>query len=315
MKIVTLLILLFSALDILQPNTQSSLNVCGRDIEIDSYYFECINGHRFNHRGLLWIRHMSKVEKIYLENLHINRNLAEIIFFYIKNNKQIKEIILINTTIKEIPFEKLKGISVLIIEKSPIENINKINEIINPTEILLSDTKIENIKSLKKSFNLTSLILSNNQISDISPLKGMRIKSLLLQERKVKNISPIGHIKELNSLTIFDLDIHNLDPLKENRSIEHLYISNIHLDDLSVLSGWNQLKTLKLERLSNIGLQPIKRLNNLQTLSLVDISIKDLSPLYKMTWLKEIDLTGATYPKGQLEALRVALPTTKITIK
>ena len=148
-----------------------------------------------------------------------------------------------------------------------------------------------------KGMKLTSLVCYHTQVSDLSPLKNLRLSNLDLWDTPVANLSPLKDMK-LTTLACPNTGVADLTPLK-NMPLTSLYLWQTPVRDLA------PLKDMPLTRLDCGGLQvsdlsPLKDLK-LTYLQLWSTPVADLSPLKDMK-LTELHCQGT--PVSDLTPLK-----------
>ncbi len=150
-----------------------------------------------------------------------------------------------------------------------------------------------------KDMKLTSLVCAGTQVSDLSPLKGMKLKELNVWYTQVSDLSPLQGM-ELTILGCGGTQVSNLAPLT-GMNLTELNIWGTPVSDLSPLKGMrlttlacggtkvSDLSPLKEMRLTNLAcdhtpvsdLAPLRDMK-LRILSCENTQVSDLSPLKDM---------------------------------
>ncbi len=185
----------------------------------------------------------------------------------------------------------------------------------------IQEADFHNVKSITdisflKGHPLKKLSLSHTQVSDLSPLAGMKLESLNLDQAvKVSDLSPIKGmpIKELN---LINLRISDISSLKD-MPLESLYLWNAPVQDISALKGMplNELflinskvkdlspligiplKKLLLEASNEVkDISALKSMNTLECLTLPNNPSVDIRLLRSMENIRILDYTGGNWP-------------------
>ena len=131
-----------------------------------------------------------------------------------------------------------------------------------------------------KDMKLTSLVLRQVPVSDLSPLKDMKLTSLSLIQTHVSDLAPLKDNATIITLNVSGLKLSDLSPLKDNRTLTTLNVHSTKVTDLSPLKD-TLLTSLNFGRTGVKDLSPLKGLK-LTTLKFVETGVEDLSPLKGM---------------------------------
>lgn len=277
---------------------------------------------------------------ITISNSHIDDKMLQEIFSQVTNYESTVSIDIENVPIVNVEaffyFKNLESISFFSV---PLQSINGISVLNKLKSISLHKTKVSDLKPLSGFVCLDYLSISRSPVSDITPLMGMNIKNLNIGHTNIINIEPVLYIENIRYLNIDNLKLPEIakEILSKMDSLEVLSMINVNFEDLSFLKSLHDLKSLDTNKQEIKNLDFIEHAVHLEYLNITESTIEDLSsinrytkmkklyfggstiydltPLYTMTWLEEIDLTDAKYPKGQLEALKAALPKTNISVR
>lgn len=133
--------------------------------------------------------------------------------------------------------------------------------------------------------------LVNSKVRDLSPLAALKqLNSLSINTYHIKNLDQIKDLKQLESLSLYNLDSNkDMDFLKHMPNLNHIGISRSDIEDYAFLYSLPKLNSLYISNgikdLSFLG-----GLTNLEYLNLSSNSIEDLSPISELTNLKELDV-------------------------
>ncbi len=116
------------------------------------------------------------------------------------------------------------------------------------------------------------------------------ITDLDLRGKELEDISALGILENLTSLTLSDNRISDITPLSGLTNLEMLDLSRNSLEDISALGNLTNLTALGLSdnKISNVA--PLTALSSLKSLYLAGNEISDISPLAKMSGLETLSL-------------------------
>ena len=161
---------------------------------------------------------------------------------------------------------------------------------------------ISDLSLLSQMPNLTTLYLCNQaDLSDLSPLKGLPLRNLYLCDNQIRELSPLGELRDLETLYIAGNPWTDLSPLASLENLRRLNLDSWDfgrpIDSLEPLAG------LKLESLSAGNLapagrdwEPLARLENLDTLWLWDPPEEALEALGRCASLRSLHLGNLSAP-------------------
>lgn len=138
--------------------------------------------------------------------------------------------------------------------------------------------KVTDISPLRALSGLKLLDCASGGLSDLSPLKGMSLALLVIDNTYVADLSPLQGMKLVN-LSCYSANVADLSPLKD-LPLSVLNIGANRVSDLSPLAGM-PLTQLTLASTLVTDLTPLKGMP-LEAISLDCIRVKDLSPLSGM---------------------------------
>ena len=217
---------------------------------------------------------------------------------------------------------------------------------ISPEEMekILSQKKIDEKKDEQREFKITPEMIANakisgqislefKNISDLSPLKGMPIERIGLNETQVTDLSPLKgmpiRIIYLNGTQITDLSplkgmpinnivlghstVSDLSPLK-GMPIRIIYLSGTQITDLSPLKGM-PIEEINLSNTQVADLSPLKGMP-IEEIGLNETQVTDLRPLkgmpIRIIYLSGTQITDLSPLKG-MPIKSILLAYTKVT--
>ncbi|MBA4056517.1 MAG: hypothetical protein C0490_17510, partial [Marivirga sp.] len=161
---------------------------------------------------------------------------------YIHYFKNVREVILSGTKLKEVPeLESLPLIKVLFLSNSAVEDINP-------------------LKNLKR---LRDLSLNKLNITDLSALQDLPLIELNLEHTKVRDLKSVSEIVTLEKLNISYTKISSGEALVNLTGLRSLNISGSAITYLSFLDRIKWLKELAIYGLETDNYEPLFRSTNI----------------------------------------------------
>lgn len=121
-----------------------------------------------------------------------------------------------------------------------------------------------------------------------SKLRGMTF--LVLNEKDIKDLTPIGDLDQLQWLHLYGNRIEDLSPLKRLSKLKDLVLDNNHITDVSPLRDLITLQELYVGRNKVTNVEAIGALKKLYILNLSGNQIKDVNSLSGLSALMVLDL-------------------------
>ncbi|MEH7025462.1 leucine-rich repeat domain-containing protein [Bacillus wiedmannii] len=181
------------------------------------------------------------------------------------------------------PLIEMKNVKSLYLSGNQIEDVTALAKMEQLDYLNLANNKITNVAPLSALKNVTYLTLAGNQIEDIKPLYSLPLKDLVLTRNKVKDLSGIDQMKQLNKLFIGKNQIEDVTPLAKMTQLTELDLPNNELKDITPLSNQVNLQKLDLEANYISDLSPVSKLNKLVYLSFVANEIRDVRPVIELS--------------------------------
>lgn len=181
------------------------------------------------------------------------------------------------------PLIEMKNVKSLYLSGNQIEDVTALAKMEQLDYLNLANNKITNVAPLSALKNVTYLTLAGNQIEDIKPLYSLPLKDLVLTRNKVKDLSGIDQMNQLNKLFIGKNQIEDVTPLAKMTQLTELDLPNNELKDITPLSNLVNLQKLDLEANYISDLSPVSKLNKLVYLSFVANEIRDVRPVIELS--------------------------------
>ncbi|WP_084157991.1 leucine-rich repeat domain-containing protein [Bacillus manliponensis] len=240
-----------------------------------------------------------------LEFLTITRaNIKDLTFF--SNLKQVKKLAIRSSGIEDVtPLTKMDNLEYLDLSSNKISNVAPLSEMKNVKSLFLSGNQIEDITALSKMEqletlniannkvsnvaplsglkNLTYLSLSGNQIEDITPLYTLPLTDLIATRNKIKDISGIHQLNQLEDLSLGKNQIEDVTPISQMSHLKVLELDNNEIKDIASLSKLANLEKINLEANYISDLSPISKLEKLIYVNFVANEIRDVRPVVELS--------------------------------
>ncbi|EJV88306.1 NEAT domain-containing leucine-rich repeat protein [Bacillus cereus] len=181
------------------------------------------------------------------------------------------------------PLIEMKNVKSLYLSGNQIEDVTALAKMEQLDYLNLANNKITNVAPLSALKNVTYLTLAGNQIEDIKPLYSLPLKDLVLTRNKVKDLSGIDQMNQLNKLFIGKNQIEDVTPLAKMTQLTELDLPNNELKDITPLSSLVNLQKLDLEANYISDLTPVSNLKKLVFLSFVANEIRDVRPVVELS--------------------------------
>ena len=167
--------------------------------------------------------------------------------------------------------------------------------------IQLNDSlSFDSLMAIKPDFNLLdTLIIEEDSLfirgermyADIKSL--MAEKEIVLQASdSIHTLDPLEKFNTLKTLVLTDCPVDDISPIRSLLSLEELDISGSLISDLDDLNYLNELRVLKMNRTSIGDMTVATNWNSLEELYLANASLIDLAFLADLSGLKKLDLSG-----------------------
>jgi len=162
----------------------------------------------------------------------------------------------------------------------------------------LGFTRVTDLSPLE-GMKLEFLVLENVPVSDISIIRGMPLRILKLQNSRVSDFSVLQGMA-LEQLNVLNLPFSDL-ALVKNMPLEILWLTATQVADLSDIPS-RRLVSLDIESTSVSNLEPLATVTSLRRLNIANTPISDVMPLQNLL-LERIVLSPERIRTG-MEGLR-----------
>lgn len=205
--------------------------------------------------------------------------------------------------------ENMDTLSYFALNHHYIKDLEGIQYLKNLKNLYLTGAEITDYHLLKTLDKLESLALIFNGVKpgaiaisgeaqndfsmDISEIcKLPHIKKLTLSQDRIKDLSPLGQLKNLEYLDLSADNYFMLDysVLKSFPTLQTLCLINSGIKDLSPLSGLTELKELQLGANGLSDLTPLRSLQKLEILDVSNNAISDISVIQNMPKLTTLHI-------------------------
>ncbi|MEI5913475.1 NEAT domain-containing leucine-rich repeat protein [Bacillus albus] len=218
-----------------------------------------------------------------LNHLALSRNEIVDVTPFVKMDN-LESLDLSNNKITNVaPLVEMKNVKSLYLAGNKIEDVTALAKMEQLDYLNLANNKITNIAPLSALKNVTYLTLAGNQIEDIKPLYSLPLKDLVLTRNKVKDLSGIDQMKQLNELWIGKNQIEDVTPLVKMTHLKVLDLPHNELKDITPLSSLVNLQKLDLEANYISDLSPVSNLKKLVYLSFIANEIRDVRPVIELS--------------------------------
>ena len=126
---------------------------------------------------------------------------------------------------------------------------------------------------------ITHIDLSGNNFKDISFIKEFGVSSLTINNSRVKDITPLKFLPDLNSIEISSSGIEDLEPLRGCSKLTQVLFDDCFIRDISPLSSLPKIQYLSIKKNRIVNIEPLSSLVDLEYLSIENNLIKDFTVL------------------------------------
>ncbi len=209
---------------------------------------------------------------------------------------------------KDVSIPKINSLKYMLVDVN--ENLNNLDQFkhLNHLEVLrLSLEKPQsyhididwftNMKKLKKLEIFGSTTVNN--ISSLGSLKQLKSLSLILHS--VQSLDGLSKLTELETINLYMHKLNKMPSLNHMKKLKILEFSETQLTSLDFIQGASSLVTLDVSYSPIHSLLPVMSLINLESLSILKSKIKKIEGLDNMTKLKKFRIKDS--PVTKIEGL------------
>ena len=138
---------------------------------------------------------------------------------------------------------------------------------------------ISDLTGLECAKNLHRLHAPVNQIDDLSPLAGLPLGSLCLDNNGISDITTLSALPTLGELYLNENQISDITAIAGLVNLGRLELNDNQISDLSPIASLTKLDRLEMSRNAVVDISPLSSLRNLMTLEMTDNQINDISGL------------------------------------
>lgn len=169
------------------------------------------------------------------------------------------------------------------------QNLSDLKHLIYVENLSMDTMPAGQLSSLSTLSHLRTLSIKNTTVSDdeISIIGTLsNLESLTLSGCGLTNIAGLESCKNLTFLDLSDNTIRNISALQAMPALKEVYLQHNVVTDLSALSGAAALTTLDISYNAISNLSPLYRIRGLSWLNASNNTIADLSGIDQLTDLK-----------------------------
>ena len=138
---------------------------------------------------------------------------------------------------------------------------------------------------------LRSFRLSSSKVTSFAPIGEMKnIFSLELFDNPVKNLLGLEKLHTLKELRLSEKEISDLIPLENLPALELLILTEMNLADFNSIQTFKTLKRITLERMTVPSFAFLKDLQNLENLFCDAVTVDSVEGLSELTYLTTLTL-------------------------
>lgn len=139
----------------------------------------------------------------------------------------------------------------------------------------------------------TSLVLRQRGVADLRPIGTLvQLTELDIAGNDVKDLRPLARLTALRTLDASRNPLVSLDGLDAQTHLEVLLVHGSELADVAALAGLTHLKELTLSQTRVRSLEPLLSLVNLESLSIEGLDLTSLRGIHRSTGLRHLWAAG-----------------------
>jgi internalin A len=137
-------------------------------------------------------------------------------------------------------------------------------------KVLMEITGTQNCRDAEvKLRDITFLVLNEKDIKDLTPISDLEhLQWLHLYGNRIEDVSPLKRLSKLKDLVLDNNQISDISPLRELVTLQELYVGRNRLVNVEALGALTKLYILNL---SSNQIQDVKALSGLTALMVLDL--------------------------------------------
>jgi hypothetical protein len=165
------------------------------------------------------------------------------------------------------------------------------------------DIDRENLKfilGLKKleSLEVSGCKMDSDTIGDLGQLPNLRELNISGNSNS-DSLRVLSQLKKLKRLSLIGGKVRDISPLRGLSQLEVLFIGNNSIEDLSPLSALKKLRVVELGRNPYSSIEALKKLRNIEKLGMKDCNVTDFEFIKNWKKLKALDTKGCNLTTKQ----------------
>jgi Leucine-rich repeat (LRR) protein len=239
-------------------------------------------------------------EAMVLEDLNISDNAINSIDF-LKNARHLHTLNIENTQVASLtPVEKLTGLRYIYADNTPIDDASAFQFQKNNNGCIVV-YKTKDLEAWWKSLPVAWKNLFSGQFKIDSPPTREQLHTILFLDsltitdnNPIVDLSPIGMIKGLKTLSINGTQVNSLQPLASLTDLEVLKCNQNPVSDLTPISGLSKLLILDIENTPVAKLDPVIKMPDLKSLNASGTQIKSIDPVKSLMKLEDLKINNTS---------------------
>ncbi|NQY75133.1 MAG: hypothetical protein HRT90_10325 [Candidatus Margulisbacteria bacterium] len=151
----------------------------------------------------------------------------------------------------------------------------------------------DNTLNVSDVLTITQLFAGNINISNLEGIQHLRnLNTLALYDNNIEDLTPLEDLTQLNDLSLSQNKINDLTPLQYLTKLNTLNLSDNNIEDLTPLEDLTQLNFLLLGGNDIVNINPLRKLVLVATLGIEKNNITDISVLRDLIPLKELYISA-----------------------
>ncbi|MFC2149246.1 leucine-rich repeat domain-containing protein [Candidatus Auribacterota bacterium] len=162
------------------------------------------------------------------------------------------------------------------LSRANVDDLSFLKEMTGLNSLDMRGLPVKDLTPLS-GLQLKTLGIEDTQVEDLTPLEGMPIEALYLNNTKVKEINVLSGMP-LKILNLYSTEVRDIRAIETMKRLEYLWLNETQVEDISPLSGC-PLVSLTLHKTKVKDLQPLADIKTLQRLHIAETEITDLTPI------------------------------------